>query len=88
MDKIWTAREWDDAFFKAIKERKGMSDYDQPGWCCAMCGGVYGKKSAEYATWHIGTCGVCQRSVEITEPRDFGFLNPLWKKHNANNTKS
>ena len=25
------------------------------------------------ATWHIGECGVCGETKEVTQPRDFGY---------------
>jgi len=33
------------------------------------------------STYHIGKCGVCKQTKEVTEPRDFGYMNRDWKKH-------
>lgn len=52
-----------------------------PEYCCAYCGEAYGHRDcSEYATWHIGACDVCgDEEVPVTEPRDYGGLNDLWK---------
>jgi hypothetical protein len=53
-----------------------MSGY--PTWICAKCGRAYGRRpegNPYGATWHIGDCDICgDASVEVTEPRDFGYL--------------
>ena len=55
-----------------------------PDWVCNSCGTKYGKwyQSGKYtgpsrhcATYHIGTCEVCNATdVSVTEPRDYGGL--------------
>ena len=52
---------------------------DQPVWTCADCGTELGNRQPQYATWHMGTCGVCGRRMAVTEPRDFGYLRPSWR---------
>ena len=50
-------------------------------WVCQECGIKFGrgisktKKQMTLSTWHIGKCGVCKATKEVTEPRDFGYLN-------------
>ena len=47
-------------------------------WICAKCGQAYGRRpdgNPYGATWHIGDCDVCSaKDVEVTEPRDYGYL--------------
>lgn len=52
-----------------------------PDWVCGFCGETYGRRECnEFATWHIGECSVCgDEDVPVTQPRDFGGLNDLWK---------
>lgn len=67
-----------------------MNSMKQPEWCCDTCGKTYGRWYASgyytgpepaISTYHIGTCDVCeQKEVAVTEPRDFGYLTPGWKK--------
>ena len=52
---------------------------DQPVWVCADCGTEHGNRQPQYATWHMGTCGVCGNHAAVTEPRDFGYLRPSWR---------
>ena len=44
-------------------------------WVCWDCGVKYGRVQPRVATWHLGVCGVCGRTVAVTEPRDFGHLD-------------
>jgi len=67
-----------------------MTKIAQPSWCCNSCGtqfgrwyasGYYARPHAHLATYHVGRCDVCELDqVEVTEPRDFGYLTPGWKK--------
>jgi predicted SprT family Zn-dependent metalloprotease len=44
-------------------------------WVCQPCGEQIGKRKANNATWHNGTCDHCgQKFVSVTELRDFGGL--------------
>jgi Zn finger protein HypA/HybF involved in hydrogenase expression len=55
-----------------LAKRKDIEEH-RISWICGNCGGVYGKKPATGATWHYGTCDVCDaEDVPVTEPRDFG----------------
>ena len=56
---------------------------DQPAWVCPDCVMIYAKRhiSSYGATWHAGICDVCWEKTYVTEPRDFGYLRPEWKKH-------
>lgn len=55
-----------------------------PHWICDSCGQKYGNwynkgtytgPSSWYATFHVGTCEVCETTdVPVTEPRDYGGL--------------
>lgn len=49
---------------------------DYPAWICADCGKKHGRRPEgnRYATWHMGTCGICGEAVAVTEPRDFMHL--------------
>ena len=53
---------------------------DQPVWTCADCGTELGNRQPRYATWHMGTCGVCGDHVAVTEARDYGYLRPSWRR--------
>jgi hypothetical protein len=55
----------------------------QPAWTCRDCGGRYGKARDGVSTWHVGTCGVCDRIAVVTEPRDYGYLSPGWTGERA-----
>lgn len=50
-----------------------------PIWICSECGDKYGRRECGIATWHIDVCGVCGKTKEVTEPRDFGHLKEGWK---------
>jgi hypothetical protein len=52
---------------------------DQPVWTCADCGIEHGNGEPQFATWHMGTCGVCGCRRAVTEPRDYGYLRPSWR---------
>lgn len=55
-----------------------------PAFICNPCGEFYGKWYAKgvysgpipwYATYHNGTCEICDaKNVPVTEPRDYGGL--------------
>lgn len=49
-----------------------------PMWICIKCGTIYGKRAPRLATWHYDKCDVCGVTTSVTEPRDFGYLNPGW----------
>lgn len=46
-----------------------------PSWICTECAYRHGGTMPEghLATWHIGTCGVCGKEKEVTQPRDFRY---------------
>ena len=60
--------------YKAMKRNK------QINWVCQECGIKFGRgisrtqKQMTLSTWHIGKCGVCKATKQVTEPRDFGYL--------------
>jgi hypothetical protein len=54
---------------------------DYPLWICMPCGQKYGKKECGTATWHVGSCDVCDAIRSVTEPRDFGHLKDGWRNH-------
>jgi hypothetical protein len=59
-----------------------MTD-EQPDWVCRDCGIKYSLRNklvSLISTWHDDICGVCGKSTSVTEPRDFGYLRPEWKK--------
>ena len=51
---------------------------DYPAWVCSACGAKYGTRIPVMATWHMGRCGVCSVMAAVTEPRDYGHLQPGW----------
>ena len=63
---------------KRLNVQAGVA-IDQPQWVCLLCGNKHGRRpmnmhSERISTWHIGTCGICGKDTEVTEPRDFGYL--------------
>lgn len=52
-----------------------MRDY--PSWTCHECAIKAGGKVVEghLATWHYGTCDVCNDKKGVTEPRDYRYPN-------------
>jgi hypothetical protein len=57
------------------------SGKDYPTWICIQCGIEHGRNSVNgFATYHMGKCDICGRDgVPVTEPRDYGHLNPEWQ---------
>jgi len=54
----------------------------QPGEVCHDCGTKYGCNIRPgVSTYHVGRCGVCGQNKVVTEPRDYGYLNRDWTKH-------
>lgn len=53
---------------------------DYPEWVCHACGAKYGTRIPVIATWHMGRCGVCGVMAAVTEPRDYGHLQPGWEQ--------
>jgi hypothetical protein len=54
-----------------------------PDWICNTCGKNYGNRpegNPYGATYHINECGICGKTTEVTEPRDFGHLKKGWDK--------
>ena len=45
-----------------------------PSTICLDCGTKHGRHRVGMATWHHGTCDVCGKEADVTEPRDFGHL--------------
>jgi hypothetical protein len=62
-----------------------MTD-EQPGWVCRDCGIQYSRRNklvSLISSWHEDKCGVCGQIKSVTEPRDFGYLKPQWKREQA-----
>ena len=54
----------------------------QPKEVCWDCGKKYGCRMRDgVSSYHIGRCDVCGKAKTVTEPRDFGYLNKDWLKH-------
>ena len=51
---------------------------DYPAWVCSHCGAKYGTRIPMMATCHMGRCGVCNAMTVVTQPRDYGHLQPGW----------
>lgn len=52
-----------------------------PDWICADCGKRLGRSQPQdFAFWHKDTCGVCKKTTDVIEPRDFGHLKPNWRE--------
>jgi hypothetical protein len=51
---------------------------DYSAWVCSACGAKYSTRIPATATWHMGRCGVCGVTAAVTEPRDYGHLQPVW----------
>uniref|UniRef100_A0A6M3IVB8 Uncharacterized protein n=1 Tax=viral metagenome TaxID=1070528 RepID=A0A6M3IVB8_9ZZZZ len=54
------------------KQSKGKKK-SYPDWVCFECGNKASKKHFQVSTWHRGTCGVCGKVKDVTEPRDFYY---------------
>jgi len=54
----------------------------QPNEVCNGCGIRYGTEFRDgYHTYWKGQCGVCHTKGDVTDPRNFGYMNNDWKKH-------
>ena len=42
-------------------------------WICADCGAKHGKRTATFSTWHFDKCDYCNKSVTVTEIRDYNY---------------
>lgn len=52
-----------------------------PKEICRECGLKYGRSVPDITTWNPGTCDICKKVTDVTEPRDFGHLPwPLREK--------
>jgi hypothetical protein len=51
---------------------------DYPAWVCSHCGAKYGTRIPMMATCHMGRGGVCNAMTVVTQPRDYGHLQPGW----------
>lgn len=50
-----------------------------PEWICHDCAIVWCRgRTPGIATWHEDTCGVCQQTKLVTEPRDYGGMSAEW----------
>lgn len=60
----------------------GRLNGSAPHFVCASCGDMYGRKEcSDFATWHVGECGVCgDEQVPVTKSHDFGGLYDTWKE--------
>ena len=76
-----------------MKSNSGIA-YEQPAWVCNNCGEKFGGwwKQRTYvgpshhcASYHIGTCNVCNKEAPVTEARDYGYLKSGWKEKTAVN---
>lgn len=75
-----------------MKNKKQLSSLN-PRWVCIACGtkwglwwvnGVYSGPTPHFATYHEGTCDVCNKAnVPVTEPRDYGYLDTSSKSNEA-----
>ena len=55
-----------------MKTRNGKRIY--PRWVCWDCGAANSRVTRDAVpTWQKGTCGVCERSTGVTQPRDFAY---------------
>lgn len=50
-----------------------------PTWVCFECGEKYGRHAPGICTVHEDVCGICGKTVPVTEPRDFGHLRDEWR---------
>ena len=76
-----------------MKNKKQLSSLN-PRWVCIACGtkwglwwvnGVYSGPAPHFATYHEGTCDVCNKTnLPVTEPRDYGYLDISSKSKEAN----
>jgi len=75
-----------------MKNKKQSSNLN-PRCVCIACGtkwglwwvnGVYSGPTHHCATYHEGTCNVCDKSnLPVTEPRDYGYLDTSSKSNEA-----
>lgn len=51
----------------------------EPDWVCFDCAKTRGARvpQGHCYTVHIGICGLCGQTKEVTEPRDFGITRSL-----------
>lgn len=53
--------------------------HNQPEWVCNDCGHKHGRGPIfVVSTYHTDVCGVCNKTLPVTEPRDFGYLLEGW----------
>jgi len=65
-------------------KRTRASAPKQPSTVCFECGTLYACEKREGASsYHQGRCDVCHEVKQVTDPRDFGYLNRDWVDHNA-----
>ena len=51
----------------------------EPEWVCMDCGERYGRRAVGMATFHMDECGICGQEKAVTQPRDYGYLQPDWQ---------
>ena len=76
-----------------LMKNKKQSSNLSPRWVCIACGtkwglwwvkGVYSGPTHHCATYHEGTCDVCNKpNLPVTEPRDYGYLDISSKSNEA-----
>lgn len=76
-----------------LMKNKKQSSNLAPRWVCIACGtkwglwwvnGVYSGPTHHCATYHEGTCDVCNKpNLPVTEPRDYGYLDTSSKSNEA-----
>ena len=50
-----------------------------PEWVCLDCGERYGRRPLGLTTFHWDECGVCGQETAVTQPSDYGYLQPDWQ---------
>lgn len=53
----------------------------EPDWVCFSCAEKRGARvpDGHLCTVHVGVCGICLETKQVTEPRDFGVTRSLLK---------
>jgi len=82
----------------ARKQKRKERKIREVDYVCHQCGVTYGKwyRLGEYngppylcATYHMGTCSVCNvRNVPVTEERDYGYLELDGSRDRKRNNRS
>jgi hypothetical protein len=68
---------------KWLQSQRGMDNVsNDPHWICFDCGAQYGRglRPGGVSSVHDGKCEVSGDERPVTEPRDFGYLEPDWRE--------